>query len=69
MTSNSDNGSAITFSYLATILYHVQIVSYGIEQPSTLKHTARLTTITHKLHKFLSLAFVHTYFPYHKCLV
>ena len=30
MTSNSDNGSAITFSYLATVPYHVHIVSYTI---------------------------------------
>ena len=70
MTSNSDNGSASTFSYLTTILYHVHIVSYnyGIEQISTLKHIARSITITHNLHKILSLAFVHIYFPYHKCL-
>ena len=63
MTNNSDNGSAITFSYLATILYHVHIVSYnyGIQQVSTLKHIARSTTITHKLHKILSLAFVHLF--------
>ena len=30
MTSNSDNDSAITFSYLATDPYHVHIVSYTI---------------------------------------
>ena len=71
MTSNSDNGSASTFSYLTTILYHVHIVrlnNYGIEQLSTFKHIAGSITITHKLNKILNLSFIHIYFQYHKCL-
>ena len=62
----TQTGSAITFSYLATVLYLVR--TYGIEQLSTFKHRAGSITITHSVHKFLNLSFIHIYFPYHNCL-
>ena len=65
MKSYSDNGSASTFSYLATILYHIHIVSYnyGIEQLSTLEHIARSITIMHKIHKILNVDIYSHLFP------